>query len=783
MVCSTAITQEDLELPPVFFENFNNHPLLSLCSEDIIVDDFEYQGNPYGPFSHGWIELLPPCPITFCPPSPMSVNTILDHQKDSLVLEMYYPEEFDPFYSYDKKYFIARMVNINLDPGAGYFHPCLCFEVYMPSDTNRSKDIFEFRVFGITEKGSFAVLIKPSLSINERFLNDSYQATMVDNGTNTDMMIIRVDLNHNLLNDYWHLIQLDLNEINEKVHNGSVPAGWKLSKVYQIHIGGHFRLDNIMFKAGDSKILPVGLADSPWPCLGHDARHTGQSQYIGSQTNTLKWSYKTGDTVFSSPVIGPDGTIYIGNLDKKVYALNPDGTLKWSYQTEGVLESSPAIGFDGTIYTGSQDGKVYALNPDGTLKWSYQTDSSVASSPVIGDDGTVYIGSHDNRLYALNPDGSLKWDYDTRGEIASSPAIGAENTVYVGSNQSESKVFAIDPNGVVKWSCQIGFLETSSPAIGDDGTIYIGNHDRKVYAINPKDGSIKWSFQTGCYIIPSPAISADGTIYVGNAYIFAINSDGSLKWIYDPPYPIPQGGGIDIISSPAIGADGTIYTGSFMGYVYGLNPKDGSLKWSYWTEDYIHQSSPAIDANGTIYVGCCDGKVYPFRGDIFCYFDADEDGYGDPNHSIQATFCPEGYVKNDFDCNDMDHIVYPGASGTYEGKDNNCNGTIDKDEEKRSSSRPSYLTYTPILLSLYLQYPQLRGTYYQESVIPLWSSLMPAMFQQLPWKTSWQPAFYIQPFIQAIFPGSQFWTSLTQPYLYQPYFQYWNFFNYQQPQM
>jgi hypothetical protein len=37
-----------------------------------------------------------------------------------------------------------------------------------------------------------------------------------------------------------------------------------------------------------------GLANSAWPCRGHDVRHTGQSPYIGAQTNSLKWSYKLG---------------------------------------------------------------------------------------------------------------------------------------------------------------------------------------------------------------------------------------------------------------------------------------------------------------------------------------------------------------------------------------------------------------------------------------------------------------------------------------------------------
>ncbi len=45
---------------------------------------------------------------------------------------------------------------------------------------------------------------------------------------------------------------------------------------------------------------------------------------------TLKWSYATGGGIYSSPAVGPDGTIYVGSRDFSLYAINPDGTLKWS---------------------------------------------------------------------------------------------------------------------------------------------------------------------------------------------------------------------------------------------------------------------------------------------------------------------------------------------------------------------------------------------------------------------------------------------------------------------
>ena len=36
------------------------------------------------------------------------------------------------------------------------------------------------------------------------------------------------------------------------------------------------------------------------------------------------WEFETGGTVYSSPAIGPDGTVYVGSWDKKLYAIKTD---------------------------------------------------------------------------------------------------------------------------------------------------------------------------------------------------------------------------------------------------------------------------------------------------------------------------------------------------------------------------------------------------------------------------------------------------------------------------
>ncbi|MEW5801914.1 MAG: MopE-related protein [bacterium] len=67
------------------------------------------------------------------------------------------------------------------------------------------------------------------------------------------------------------------------------------------------------------------------------------------------------------------------------------------------------------------------------------------------------------------------------------------------------------------------------------------------------------------------------------------------------------------------------------------------------------------------------------------YLDQDRDSYGDPNHFIEQCNVPTGYVDfakmGEFDLDDSDSHVYPGAPEICDGKDNDGNG--EKDDNPR----------------------------------------------------------------------------------------------------
>jgi len=112
---------------------------------------------------------------------------------------------------------------------------------------------------------------------------------------------------------------------------------------------------------------PQGQAKAPSKSAVSDS-NIGQPKFDPTKHERFLWEFETGGGVDSSPAIGSDGTVYVGSVDQKLYAINgKTGVKLWEFETEGVGfagTTSPAIGSDGTVYVGSNDNRLYAIKTD-----------------------------------------------------------------------------------------------------------------------------------------------------------------------------------------------------------------------------------------------------------------------------------------------------------------------------------------------------------------------------------------------------------------------------------
>lgn len=88
----------------------------------------------------------------------------------------------------------------------------------------------------------------------------------------------------------------------------------------------------------------------------------GHMYALDAPTGRLIWTFNTNSQVTSSPRVSlATDCVYFGATNNNVYCLEASsGELKWRYRTRGPVVSSPAIE-DGIVYIGSLDRKLYAL--------------------------------------------------------------------------------------------------------------------------------------------------------------------------------------------------------------------------------------------------------------------------------------------------------------------------------------------------------------------------------------------------------------------------------------
>ncbi len=116
-------------------------------------------------------------------------------------------------------------------------------------------------------------------------------------------------------------------------------------------------------------------------------------------------------------------------MDGVFYALNPDGGLKWRLRTGGITESSPVIGQDGTLFVGVNES-LWAITPDGKKKWERGQEGLVSASPVVLADNSVCSTSGYGYLMNLVGPTQVNWMFPMQFNAKISPAIGARGTLF-----------------------------------------------------------------------------------------------------------------------------------------------------------------------------------------------------------------------------------------------------------------------------------------------------------------------------------------------------------------
>lgn len=345
---------------------------------------------------------------------------------------------------------------------------------------------------------------------------------------------------------------------------------------------------------------------SAWPIFRGDPAGTGVATDSLPEHPEPLWNFRVKDTFFAATAVIVDGTVYIGDADKKFYAIDLEtGNELWHREVElGFLGS--AVVQDGQVVVGDSDGVIHCLDAEtGATLWEQRTDAEINSSPNIFQQ-SVLIGSQNGTLYRLNlKDGKILWQYtiEASGGIQCSPTLEGKHTFICGC---DGKLHIIDVvDGSPLGTIEIGNPTLSTPAVYR-GDVYFGTEGAKLFGVDWRQKKILWTYQNPRRKISyrsSPAVTIDSVVIGGrNQLVEKIDRrTGKSRWSFRTK------GRVD--SSPVI-AGKTVFVGSSDGRLYGLDLESGDLVWSY-DSGAGFTASPAI-AEGRLVIGNDDGVLYCF---------------------------------------------------------------------------------------------------------------------------------------------------------------------------
>ena len=216
-----------------------------------------------------------------------------------------------------------------------------------------------------------------------------------------------------------------------------------------------------------------------------------EALYALDGAGKVRWSKPTpaGDTWSTVPVMDAQGTLYLGSIGGKVYAVSGAGALLWVASVVQAKDTRPGAHQDWVFQVASsQQGTVLAatgrsvtaLDAKGAVVWRHELKTGNQRSWLsVGDDGSAIVASG-RTVLSLASDGAERWRYERAG-TAGQPLVDGAGVVYVPFSGSDySELVALDATGHERWTYYTGVI--TDMALGSDGTLYVAAGDR-LYAL------------------------------------------------------------------------------------------------------------------------------------------------------------------------------------------------------------------------------------------------------------------------------------------------------------
>ncbi len=291
--------------------------------------------------------------------------------------------------------------------------------------------------------------------------------------------------------------------------------------------------------------VPVGgpvaaqVTASPDEATLYAATLAGKLVALARADGTTRWTVDLGDRVYATPLVGDDGTVYVGSDAKRFFAIGPSGTTIFRLELEGEADTGPAFGKDGTVVFAAGN-HVYSTRRGGDLSFRYATRKKVFTGPAVTAEGLTIVGSQDHHVHALTSTGTLAWTIDLGADVDGAPAIDDDGAIYVGTDAGD--VVKLDPSGHLVWRTPVGGFVRGTLALARNGDVLAGTYGPVPRIVRvASDGVIRGAFAirgTGARefgIHGAPLEDAAGVLYFGaqDDVVRAVALDGTERWRFE----------------------------------------------------------------------------------------------------------------------------------------------------------------------------------------------------------------------------------------------------------
>ncbi len=328
---------------------------------------------------------------------------------------------------------------------------------------------------------------------------------------------------------------------------GLMPASWP-----GITVSG-----NVAYVAAGPQIFAVNLANgaAKWrfperakatqffyaaPALTEDgqlivAGYDHVLYSIDPANGKTKWMFKGArDRYIAAPLVTKD-RIYAPNADYRLYALDTEGNLQWAFESGQSFWGSPLLEGE-TLYIGSLDRKVYALRAsDGKKLWERSLSAAILSAPATAEGRPLFVSTFDGILYALEKNnGEVLWQKSLDARLWSTPLI-VNDRLYIGDEAG--RLHALDiATADELWQADAGSAILHAPILLSDSLLAFGSEDGRLQVIT-LDGAPEWQQTIRGKLYGAPAKAGDLILVApveGDSVLIALTSSGAQKWAFKP---------------------------------------------------------------------------------------------------------------------------------------------------------------------------------------------------------------------------------------------------------